>query len=136
MSSGWPGSTIVTPSRSKPWFAMRFMIRSRLPSRIGRANPSSTITWAARSTFSSVPSGNTTRFGSRFAQFMTIRMVWRALPRRRSRETVYSSRSISRWATPVSMAARATAAASHSSTRSSNGLGIRYSGPNCSRSSP
>ena len=39
-------------------------------------------------------------------------------------------------ATPLSMAAHATAGATQSSTRGSNGLGMRYSGPNWSVSTP
>ena len=48
----------------------------------------------------------------------------------------YSSRSIGTCATPVSIAAFATADASHIRTRASNGLGMMYSGPNSSRSRP
>lgn len=90
----------------------------------------------ARSTLTFSPSGKTTRLGARLARLIISRITSRALPRRRSRASLYSSMSISTWATPVAIAASATAADSQINTRGSKGLGIRYSGPKCSFSRP
>src|SRR5207244_13614609 len=53
-----------------------------------------------------------------------------ARPSRRSSASRYSFRSIGCCATPVRMAASATAQVSQSSTRGSNGFGMMYSRPN------
>ena len=64
------------------------------PSRIGRAIPSSSTIWQARSTLMLSPSGNTMRLGAFFARW-TIRLmiVYCVPPMRRCSRSRYSSRS-------------------------------------------
>ena len=76
------------------------------------------------------------RLGACWALLMTARITSWDLPRRRASSSLYSSISTLRWATPVSMAALATADASQISTRGSNGLGIMQSRPKPSFSNP
>ena len=84
----------------------------------------------------SSPSGKTTDRVDFFARPITLRMTSRSSPSRASSAWTYSSWSIPIRATPLSIAAFATAGASHRRTRESNGEGIRYSGPKRIRSFP
>jgi hypothetical protein len=66
-----------------------------------------------------------------------VRITSRVPPSRRSSRRTYSSRSnVVTRADPSSTAACATAGATQSSTRGSNGFGMRYCGPNASRTPP
>ena len=88
--------------------------------------PSSTQMCAARMIFGSSPSGKTTRFGLLIARLITPRMTPRARsePRLEPLAILVEVDEIVR-ATPLATAAHATAGATHSSTRGSNGKGIR-----------
>jgi len=90
----------------------------------GFAIASSIRICAARRILSCVPSGKTTRLGARCALWMIIRIISWLRPSRRSSRSRYSSRFNWIWATPVSIAARATAGATYVSTRESKGFGI------------
>jgi hypothetical protein len=64
------------------------------------------------------------RLGAAFALLMMKRITWVPLPSRAASRSRYSSMSMWIRATPVSMAAWATAGASQSITRGSRGLGM------------
>ena len=77
------------------------------------------------------------RFGARRAASNTGRITWPERYTTSSRSWRYCSKSaIGRSATPVSIAARATAGATTRISRGSNGFGMMYSGPNTGASPP
>ena len=88
------GLRISTPSRSRSSSAARWRIFFSRPSRIGRAMPSSSTIWQARSTLMLSPSGKTMRLGAFFAR-CTIRLmiVYCVPPIRRCSRSRYSSMS-------------------------------------------
>ncbi|KAG1529574.1 hypothetical protein G6F50_017905 [Rhizopus delemar] len=90
------------------------------PTRMGRARPSSPTTCTARSTRSSSPSANTMRAGP---PSRTMRLA-------AENSGFMNAPECGRVATPPSIAALATAGAMRTIRGGSNGLGIRYSGPN------
>ena len=129
------GSTIWTPfSSSMP--AVVWRMSSTGPSSTGSQMASSRRMAAACWTLGWCPSGKAMRVSFLRARLTTDQSTWWArLWRLRSCST-YSDMSMRVRATPPSMAALATAGATHSSTRWSNGLGMMYWRPNWKRSPP
>ncbi len=105
--------------------SMRARTVASRPSRMGRASPSHTRVAAARMILGSSPSEKTTRRGEDRALWYTMLMTSRPRTSLLASSSRYWVRSTARWATPLAMAASATAGATHRGTRGSTGFGMR-----------